>query len=158
MNKIFRWRLTQHFLCRSLTGRALDHISLPPGFESQRWHIWRVFHLWLRFVTFGSRSAHLAYHVYKSGRKTSIIIIKVMNDILQRNINDKVVIRSQRIMCSVLRIFYLFFSVFYWRPRCRTWGTVDLSSPVETLPNGQLAAWLGTGLEQKQSLYKVYLW
>jgi len=37
-------------------------------------HIWRLFRLWLRLITFGSRSAHLAYHVHKSGRKTSIII------------------------------------------------------------------------------------
>ena len=29
----------------------------------------------LRFITFGGHSAHLAYHVYKSCRKTSIIII-----------------------------------------------------------------------------------
>ena len=44
-------------------------------FESRRGHIWRLFHLWLRFITVGGRSAHLAYHVHKSGRKTSIIII-----------------------------------------------------------------------------------
>ena len=38
--------------------------------------VWgRVFHFSLRFITFGSRSAHLAYHVHKSGPKTSIIII-----------------------------------------------------------------------------------
>jgi hypothetical protein len=30
----------------------------------------------IRFITLGGRSAHLAYHVYKSGRKTSIIIIR----------------------------------------------------------------------------------
>ena len=54
------------------SGSVLDHRSLPPVFESRRGDIWRLFHLWLRFVTFGSRSAHLAYHVHKSGRKTSI--------------------------------------------------------------------------------------
>ena len=37
--------------------------------------IWRLFHLWLRFITFGGRPAHLAYRVHKSGRKTSIITI-----------------------------------------------------------------------------------
>ena len=52
---------------------VLDHKSLPPMFESRRGHIWRLFHLWLRFVTFGGRSAHLAYHLYKSRHKTSII-------------------------------------------------------------------------------------
>ena len=49
---------------RGLTGSALDHISLPPEFESRRGHIWGVFHLWFRFITFGDRSAHLTYHVH----------------------------------------------------------------------------------------------
>ena len=61
-----------------LTGSALDHRSLPPAFESRRGHIWRVFHLRLRFVTVGGRSAHLAYRVTESGRKTSIIIIIII--------------------------------------------------------------------------------
>ena len=56
-------------------GSALDHRSLPFGFESQHGHIWRVFHLWLGFITLESCLAHLAYHVHKSGRKTSIIVI-----------------------------------------------------------------------------------
>ena len=38
------------------------------------WCFWRVFHRWLRFITFGGRSAHLAYHVHWSARKTSIVI------------------------------------------------------------------------------------
>jgi len=42
------------------------------------WPIWRVFHLWVRFITFGGRSAHLADHVHKSGRKTLIIIIIII--------------------------------------------------------------------------------
>ena len=56
------------------SGSVLDHRSLPPVFESRRGHIWRLFRLWLRLITFGGRSAHLAYFVHKSGRKTSIII------------------------------------------------------------------------------------
>ena len=56
-------------------GNVLDHRSLPPVFESRRGHIWRVFQLWLRFITVGGRSAHLAYIVHKNGRKTSIIIL-----------------------------------------------------------------------------------
>ena len=56
---------------------VLDHRSLPPVFESGCGHIWRLFRLSLRLITFGGRSAHLAYHVHKSGRKTSIIIIIV---------------------------------------------------------------------------------
>jgi len=37
---------------RGLVDSALDHRSLPSEFESRRGHIWRVFHLWLRFITF----------------------------------------------------------------------------------------------------------
>ena len=48
----------------------LNHRSLPPVFESRHRHIWRVFYLWLRFITFGGHSAHLAYHVQKNGPKT----------------------------------------------------------------------------------------
>jgi len=57
---------------RGLVGSTLGHRSLPPKFESRRENIWRVFHLWLPFIRFGGHSAHLAYHVHKSGRKTSI--------------------------------------------------------------------------------------
>jgi len=64
----WRWRL------HGLADYALDHRSLPHAFEPCLGHIWRVFHLWLRFITCGGRSDHLAYHVHKSGRKKSIII------------------------------------------------------------------------------------
>ena len=57
-----------------LTGIKLDHRSLLPEFEPRHWHIWRVFHLLLCFITFGGRSAHLAYHVHKSSYNTSITI------------------------------------------------------------------------------------
>ena len=68
INTIFRYSG-----CLSgLTGRALDHRSLIPKFKPRRGHIWTVFHLWLRLINFGARSAHLAYRVHKSGRKTSI--------------------------------------------------------------------------------------
>ena len=60
---------------RGLVGSTLDHRLQLPEFESRRGHIWSVCHLWLHFITFGGHSAHLAYHVHKSGRKTSIIII-----------------------------------------------------------------------------------
>jgi len=39
-----------------------------------------VFHLGLPFINFGGRSAHLAYHVHQSGRKTSIIITIILMD------------------------------------------------------------------------------
>ena len=51
-------------LC-GLVGSVLDHRSLPPEFESRCGHICRVFHIWLRFITFGGHLAHLAYHVHK---------------------------------------------------------------------------------------------
>ena len=60
---------------RGLIGSSLYHKSLPPEFESRRGHIRMVFHLWLRFITFGGRYGHLGYHVHKSGRKTLIFII-----------------------------------------------------------------------------------
>jgi len=42
------------------SSSALDQRSLPPEFEYRGGHIWRVFHFWLRLITFGCRSAHLA--------------------------------------------------------------------------------------------------
>ena len=57
------------------SGSVLDYRSLSPVFKSRRGHIWRLFRLWLLLITFGGRSAHLAYRMHKSGRKTSIIII-----------------------------------------------------------------------------------
>jgi len=56
------------------SSSVLDHKSLPPMFESRCGHIWNLFHIWLRFITFWGRSAHLAYHMHKSGRKAPIII------------------------------------------------------------------------------------
>ena len=46
-------------IIRGLAGSALDHRSLPPELEHNRGHIWRVFHLWLCFITFGGRTPHL---------------------------------------------------------------------------------------------------
>ena len=59
-------------------GNVFDHRSLPPMFETRPGHIWKVFRLSLCLITFGSRSAHLAYHVHKSGHKTSIVIIIII--------------------------------------------------------------------------------
>ena len=41
-------------------------------------NLWRLFRPWHRLIIFGGRSAHLAYLVHKSGRKTSIIIIIII--------------------------------------------------------------------------------
>ena len=64
------------------SGSVLDLRSLPPVFEFRRGDIWRVFHLWLRLITTGGSSAHLAFHVDKSGRKPSIIIIIIISSYL----------------------------------------------------------------------------
>jgi len=55
--------------------RIGPQITIPPKFEPRRGHIWRMFHIWLHFITFGGRSADLTYHVHKSGLKTLIIIM-----------------------------------------------------------------------------------
>ena len=39
------------------SGSMLDHRSLPPVFKSRRGHIWRLFHLWLRFITLCTKVA-----------------------------------------------------------------------------------------------------
>jgi len=54
-----------------------------------RRYIWRLFHLWLRLITFGGQSAHLAYLVHKSGRKTLIIIIIIIIIILGNRCEKK---------------------------------------------------------------------
>ena len=67
------------------SGSVLDHRSLPPVFESRRGHIWRLFHLPLRLITFGSRSAHLAYPVHESAVKhqsSSTIKTSIIIDVL----------------------------------------------------------------------------
>ena len=68
---------------RSLIDSALDRRSLRSELESRRGHIWKVSHLWVRFITFEGSSAYLAYHVHKSGRKTSIIIITIIYPVNQ---------------------------------------------------------------------------
>ena len=64
-------------LC-GLNGSLLEHTSLPPEFESRHWHNWGVFHIWPCFITFGGCLAHLAYHVHKSGHKTSVTTIIII--------------------------------------------------------------------------------
>ena len=65
------------------SGSVLDHRSLPPV----RGHIWRLFRLSLRLIIFRGRSAHLAYLVHKSGRKTSIINQSTRKDLNYLNTN-----------------------------------------------------------------------
>ena len=64
------------------SSSVLDHRSLLPVVEYWCGHIWKLSHLWLHFITLRGNSAHLAYHVHKSGRKTSFIkyAAKIWND------------------------------------------------------------------------------
>ena len=48
-------------VCPWSRGSMLDYRSLPPMFKSRYGYIWRLFHLWLRYITFEGPSAHLAY-------------------------------------------------------------------------------------------------
>ena len=52
---------------RGLTGRVVGHGSVAPGYKPRPGYVRTVFHLSLRYVTVGGRSAHLAYLVYNSG-------------------------------------------------------------------------------------------
>ena len=69
-------RLITSYIRASLwsSGSVLGHRLLPPIFESRCEHTWRLFHLYLRFITFGGGSAHVACYVHKTGCKISIII------------------------------------------------------------------------------------
>ena len=79
---LFHW-----FTVELVDGSVLDRTSLPPVFESRRGHNWRLFHLWLRLITFGRRSAHLVNPVHKSGRKTSIIVIIIIIELVENHTN-----------------------------------------------------------------------
>ena len=69
-------KLIINFITWSLVSKnVLTAMAQCPEFESRYGHIWRMFHLWLRFITVGVRSAHLVHHVHKSGRKTLLVII-----------------------------------------------------------------------------------
>jgi len=57
------------------SSSVLDHGSLPPMFKSRPGHIEGCFIFDFASLTFGGRSAHLTYHVHKSGPKTPVIII-----------------------------------------------------------------------------------
>ena len=60
-----------------LSFSVVGHRSIATGFKPRPGYVRRVFHLSLRLVTFGGRSAHLAYLVHKSGCKTSTFTFSV---------------------------------------------------------------------------------
>jgi len=86
---------------RGQIGSPLDHRALPPEFESRRGHIWKVFHLWLCFITFGGRSAHLAYQVHESGHKTQIIITNSYQDETPKTITQVISILQMKTSSSL---------------------------------------------------------
>ena len=60
----------ENALC-DLAHCTIGQISVAPRFKLRPGYIRRVFHLSLRLITFGGRSAHLAYLVHKGGLKTA---------------------------------------------------------------------------------------
>jgi len=122
-NNIWKKIVTKRFFptkgnIRGPTGSALDHISQPPEFESRREHIWRVFHLWLRFITFGGRSAHLAYRVHKVAVKhQSNLQNKHPNNVTNRIIQESH--RSSFFFCY-LRLTFSF--------RISLWSGLDIQT------------------------------
>ena len=92
------------------SGSVLDHRSLPSGFESRSGHTWMFCRPWLRLITFGGRSAHSAYHVHKSGRKTATINIKGCPRLIRLFISARVHFGSLirvRIEVYIMRFIYL---------------------------------------------------
>ena len=54
-----------------LTGSAVGHIAIAPGFKPWLSYARRVFHLPLQLISFGGCSAHLSYMVHRSSHKTT---------------------------------------------------------------------------------------
>ena len=65
-----------HPFTHSLThsGSGFGRRSIAPGFKPRKGYVRRVFLPSYRLITFGGQSAHFAYIVHKSGRKTAIFI------------------------------------------------------------------------------------
>ena len=59
-----------------LIGSAAGRRSLAPVFKPRSSYIRRVFRLSLRLITFGGRSAHLAYLVHKSSRNRANVVLQ----------------------------------------------------------------------------------
>jgi len=76
--------------------------------------IWRVFHLWLRFITFAGGSAHLAYCVHKSGCKTSMIIISFFFWLLTKIIQNKVVVYRKKLYLACFNFSIVSTYTWYW--------------------------------------------
>jgi len=90
------------------SSSVLDHRSLTAMFEFRRGYIWRLFHLWLCFITFGGWSAHLVCHVHKSGRKTSIIIIW---SVFNWNLNSTNYLLYHIEVCKLCTISFVFWEL-----------------------------------------------
>ena len=84
--KLVSFILNSRRQLRGLVGS--DHRSLPPEFESRCGHIWRAFHLRLRFIT------DLAYRVHKSGCKTPIIIMNMRMVLISWDMSNHFIIEE----------------------------------------------------------------
>jgi len=63
-----------------LTGSAVGHRSILPGFKPWSGYFRRVFHLSLRSITVGGHSAHLPYLVPKCCSKTTNLMLYGISD------------------------------------------------------------------------------
>ena len=63
-----------------LTGSAVGHRSIVSGLKPLPGYVRRVFHLSVRLIIIGGRSAHLAYLVHKSGRKTATFTFQHLDE------------------------------------------------------------------------------
>ena len=103
---LWRFRYVSHRLPRHggapqwSNGCGLDHRSLPPLFESRRGEgaYPKVVSSLTSLITFGGRSAHLAYRVHKSGHKTPIITSIIIHIALLSRISWKQGHVGRRIM------------------------------------------------------------
>ena len=70
---VWRWHL------HGLTGSAIGHRSIAPGFKPLPWlgYVRRVFHLSLCLITYEGHPLHLACHVRNSGHK--IVTLKIFS-------------------------------------------------------------------------------
>ena len=104
------YQLLLRYVVGCLSGLAvacLNHRSLPPVFESRRGHIWRLFHLLFRFVTFGGGPPC-----------AGIIIIHIM---LWFYIYIYIYIYIDFYFCPERFPLKLHWSVHYLRPKIYNW-------------------------------------
>ena len=72
-----------------------------PNFKPRLGYIRRLFHLSLRFMTFGGRSAHLGYLVHRSGRKTGTFLLDPAHSAKNEIVHD-----VENLVCVISKTLY----------------------------------------------------